>query len=485
MKVALAWFRHLPVTWRVPITVAALMIAVSAVISERVLERLTQTQEEHLLGLASSYLDGVVASIFPSVLRRDSWEVYDAIVRVKPTAGSIVPLETVVSTEQEVTLASDRPSDRPTLERLPQAFLSLFPDRGVAIETEQQHGYAKRVIDYRGQPIGTVFVIFDVSSLLAERRKVLLTLLITNGLLTAVIGLIGFLTVRQMVKPMQILESHMAEAASGTARLISEDELSSSNNDARKMFHAYNALVAAENERKYLARQLAEEDKLASLGRLASGMAHEINNPLGGLMNAVDTLRKHGTEAGIRDRSLDLIQRGLQGIRDVVEATLATYRRERSTRPLSVQDFEDLKLLLRPELERKRLTLRLDLDDIEEDRIDLPAGPIRQAVLNLLLNACSASPLGAEIGLSFHKRPDAYEIDVSDAAEGLPPGARQLLVSGSTSQPPAGGNGLGLWVVRRVAEELGAEIAVSDNIPRGTIITLSITTKSLELVHAA
>lgn len=485
MKAALIWFRRLPLTWRVPITVAALMIAVSAVISERVLDRLAQTQEEHLLGLASSYLDGVVASISPSVLRQDSWEVYDAIVRVKPTAGSIVPLETVVATEKEVTLASDSPTERPTLERLPETFLTLFPNRGVAIETEEQHGYAKRVIDYQGQPIGTVFVIFDVSSLLAERRKVLLTLLITNGLLTALVGLIGFVTVRHMVKPMQILESHMTEAASGTARLISANELTSSNHDARKMFHAYNALVAAENERKYLARQLAEEDKLASLGRLASGMAHEINNPLGGLMNAVDTLRKHGTEAGVRDRSLDLIQRGLQGIRDVVEATLATYRRERSTRPLSVQDFEDLKLLLRPELERKHLTLRLNIVDIDDGKIDLPAGPVRQAVLNLLLNACSASPPDAEIGLEFHKRPGAFVISVSDQAKGLPVGARQLLVSGSTSQPPAGGNGLGLWVVRRVAEELGAKIEVSDNVPHGTIIRLTIVTKSLELVHAA
>ena len=47
-------------------------------------------------------------------------------------------------------------------------------------------------------------------------------------------------------------------------------------------------------------------------------MAHEINNPLGGLFNAIDTLKRHGSHGGVRTKSIDLIERGLKGIRDVV-----------------------------------------------------------------------------------------------------------------------------------------------------------------------
>ena len=62
-------------TFRIPVMVMLLMATVSVVLSERVLNRLSQNQEVYLQGLAASYLDGVAASVSPSVLRRDNWEI--------------------------------------------------------------------------------------------------------------------------------------------------------------------------------------------------------------------------------------------------------------------------------------------------------------------------------------------------------------------------------------------------------------------------
>jgi hypothetical protein len=70
--------RNWPVTLKVPILVAGLMVGVSLLVTDRVLERLVDTQERHLDALAGAYLDGLSSAILPDVLRADVWEVFDA-----------------------------------------------------------------------------------------------------------------------------------------------------------------------------------------------------------------------------------------------------------------------------------------------------------------------------------------------------------------------------------------------------------------------
>ncbi len=81
--------------------------------------------------------------------------------------------------------------------------------------------------------------------------------------------------------------------------------------DHQRPFAAFNRLASAVADREALSARLAEEERLASLGRLASGMAHEINNPLGGLFNAIDTLKRHGGDRSTRNVTLDLVERGI------------------------------------------------------------------------------------------------------------------------------------------------------------------------------
>lgn len=458
---ALARLRRFPLAVRVPALVAVLMVAISAVISERVLDRLSTTQETHLQRLASAYLDGIEAAITPSVLREDSWEIFDGIERMKPSAQDISPIETVVTGKGGLVLASSNPQARQTLRPLDGDFAAKFDGDRVTIDPDTRSGYVRRTIMYQNTPVGAVYAVFDVASLVQERRQILATLLATNAAVTIFLGLVGFVTVRRMIRPMQVLETHLLEAAAGSATLIEESEFPNANKEAASVYRAYNALVNSETQRKALAVQLAEEERLASLGRLASGMAHEINNPLGGLMNAVDTLRLHGERRSVRETSIELIQRGLQGIREVVEAALATYRPERLSRPLEASDFADLRLLVRPELRRRRQRLYFRMDGQVPRDAGWPAGPVRQAVLNLLLNAAAATPDGGRISLHVVAAPASLEIAVGDQGGGLPDAARAVL---DATAPPApgesadGGQGLGLWIVREIAGELGASI---------------------------
>ena len=86
----------LPLIWRVPLAVLLLMFLVSAGITERVLNRLISIQETSLQGIADSYLDGVTASISPSVLREDSWEIFDALERLRPVNTLIEPVNKLI-----------------------------------------------------------------------------------------------------------------------------------------------------------------------------------------------------------------------------------------------------------------------------------------------------------------------------------------------------------------------------------------------------
>lgn len=271
---------------------------------------------------------------------------------------------------------------------------------------------------------------------------------------------------------MRVLENHMRAAAHGSAELIPSSEFPSRDGEATSLFRGYNVLVHAERERADLAVQLAEEEKLASLGRLASGMAHEINNPLGGLFNAIDTLKTHGTAPGVRDTSISLIERGLQSIRDVVEAALATYRPERSARPLSPEDFDDVRLLMTPELRRRRQRLAFSVDWGDGDVTAINGGPVRQALLNLLLNASVATPEGGEIGLHVCRTNRHLRIEIIDQGPGMPPDSIVVLTAASPGSIVRAGRGLGLWMVRRMIDELGGSATVATRPEAGTAVSL-------------
>lgn len=480
--------RAIPISYRVPLLVALLMMMISAVISERVLDRLTRTQEASLQGLAGSYLDGLSASLLPAVLRDDVWEAFDVLDRAQTSYEALAPIEAVVTAADGTVLAASDPVSMPSFAELPQSYIERYIDPVVTIDADAATGFARRELIHQDQTVGTIHAAFDVSHIFAERREILATLLITNGVLAALFALGGFLMVRQMIAPMQMLEDHMRAAADGAAQPIPKRQFPTRDGEVTRLFNGYNALVKAEQDRAELAARLAEEEKLASLGRLASGMAHEINNPLGGLFNAIDTLKTHGLRPGVRETSISLVERGLEGIRDVVQATLTTYRPERAARPLSPADLEDIRLLIRPELRRRRQHLRWQVAWPVDFGVALPAGPVRQAVLNLLLNASAATPEGGQIECLALPFDGILRITVRDQGKGLSHDLSGILTDDDPGSAIRTGRGLGLWTVRRTLDDCGGHAHIGSNAGRGTAITLSLPIERSirdERIHAA
>ena len=107
-----------PLTVRVPAVVVLLMLIVSAVISERVLSRLVETQSRHLTELTGAYLDGVSSAVMPHVLREDVWEIYDVLDRATQRYSGLDVAWTTVVDHAGVIIASSQPRVHVTQERL-------------------------------------------------------------------------------------------------------------------------------------------------------------------------------------------------------------------------------------------------------------------------------------------------------------------------------------------------------------------------------
>jgi signal transduction histidine kinase len=217
-----------------------------------------------------------------------------------------------------------------------------------------------------------------------------------------------------------------------------------------------------------LEREVMAFDRLAAVGRVSAAIAHEINNPLGGMLNAIDTALRHGQPDAVSRRTLGLLERGLQQIRATVGALLVEARLD-SPR-LTAQDWDDLQLLIQPEAAARQLQLRWLVEPAATVDTALPAHEVRQLALNLLLNACAAAQAapteGSAVEFLVARSPGMLAIVVGNTGPALPP--ERLAHMFEPFVEADGGDsahrrGLGLWVCWQITQRLGGTIDASSD----------------------
>lgn len=446
----------LPLSLRAPLAVAALMLLVGAVASQQVLATLGDFQQARIRELAQLHIEALSVALGPHVLRNDVWEIYDTLERATgQSEGQRIRFSAVADTGGHVLAATDprrAPIDSPIA---PLAQGAQSP-ANLTVSRKQKVLRLLAPLVYQGRRVGQILTELDVSDLIAERRRTARLLLLGNALATLLLAAMGYLALRRMLRPVTRL-TQLMRATAQSPEPIPDSQLPHGDTEVAQLTRIYNDMARAVRQNAETERRMAERERFVSLGRLSSSLAHEINNPLGGLLNAADTIGQYANRPEVVRSSAALLKRGLNHLRDVTRATLDQNRLDRFGASLQPEDFDDLRLLITPEAGRNNQTLGWDIAIASGAMPELPAAPLRQIVLNLLLNATTAAGRDGRVGLAVSRGPDgSLVLHISDSGPGLSPSARARLLG--EGLPPPGG-GVGLRLVRDLVMQLHGTVA--------------------------
>jgi two-component system NtrC family sensor kinase len=231
------------------------------------------------------------------------------------------------------------------------------------------------------------------------------------------------------------------------------------------------AAIALENARlvedlRRSREQVRRIDRLGSLGTLAAGLAHEINNPLVSINTflAMAPQKRHEDDSEFWGGYHTLACREVDRIKGLVETMRRLGRGSAYTAPRETVDVpsivEEVVTLLRREAKLSHVTLTGEFET-DAPKIVAVRDHVHQVVLNLVLNAIAATPAGGKIVVRCAAAPDGLVLEVSDTGPGIPPEHMdQIFDPFFTTKDPDQGTGLGLMVCHRIVADHGGSIEV-------------------------
>ncbi len=231
-------------------------------------------------------------------------------------------------------------------------------------------------------------------------------------------------------------------------------------------------------EQKEFHEQLIRGEKLAALGTLASGIAHEINNPLYGILGTAEVIADEAGNEEVKGLANDIIDYTMQAS-DIVKDLSAYSRSLREEKPKDVNVNEVIEDSLRMiGYSPKFIDIQVEkaLEEIPE--IYAIGGEIRQVYMNIMNNAVQAMDGKGKLRVTS-RIADAYIVTtVEDSGPGIPESLlSQIFDPFFTTKPPGEGTGIGLTVVYRIVTKYTGFVSVSSRLGEGTVFTIKFPIK--------
>ncbi len=297
-----------------------------------------------------------------------------------------------------------------------------------------------------------------------------IVLMLVNSVLTA-------LYVETLIRPILSLNQTMKRATLGNLGVRASAR---TGDEVGELAGAFNRMMdeleAAGDREKVQRAQLAHTEKMAAVGTLAAGVAHEVNNPLAGVLACVENMKSDPDDAETRERYLDLIVDGLNRIARTV-SNLLNFSRQREMRLEETSLNHNLKHvveLVGYQLRQAGIEVRFDLDSngavVLADHFQM-----EQLFLNLVLNAVQAMPRGGELVLRTRVGDEAVVAEVRDSGMGMPEEIRDRIFDPFfTTRDVGEGTGLGLSVSDSITAAHGGTIKVKSTLGVGTIFRVEL-----------
>lgn len=300
-----------------------------------------------------------------------------------------------------------------------------------------------------------------------------------------------FVLRRYVIQPVQ-------ELASGARRLAAAEvdvhlDVPGHSDELTDLIHTFNNMASdlhryrahLEDEVEVATRKAYEAEaaamrqrRLAAMGELAAGIAHEINNPLGGMLNAVEVLERDSTSPEKRSRYHSLLQGGLERIQGTVAKLLRFTPRQGSREPLDLRGpIQDAVELVQHRIRKQHVGLELALTE-EPCLVSGQRSELGQAVLNLLVNALDAledQKGPARVSVSLQRRNGEVVIEVADNGPGVHEDQLERVADlFYTTKDVGRGTGLGLALVHTVVHDHGGHVHLENSVEGGLRVELRL-----------
>jgi signal transduction histidine kinase len=239
-----------------------------------------------------------------------------------------------------------------------------------------------------------------------------------------------------------------------------------------------NLMFLLKQESKQVGRmraQMVEKEKMAAIGLISAGIAHEIGNPLSSISSIVQMLKRSGSSTAMNDE-LDLIGTHIQRITRTVRqlVSLARPSAERWDLVDIRKTLEEAVQLVTFDRRARNVDICFDLPEALPKTCGL-RGELQQVFINLSLNALHAMPNGGKLTIRARKRRDHILVQVKDTGDGISSElGRRVFEPFFTTKEPGQGTGLGLAVSYGIVQKHGGEIDFESTIGEGTAFTVEI-----------